>query len=139
MLDDPFIVAIDDFVARAQSRSDLIVREVAADCLARVKELTPVRTGYLRANWLIVPGNDPAAIAGARNDGSLAAIMQLHAGVAFTLVNVTIYAQRIENGFVAEDSLGRSYDQKGAHMLQQTITELPQIVAAVIARVDRES
>lgn len=137
--DDPFIASLDSFVAHARDRSDRVVRAIAEDCLARVKELTPVRTGYLRANWAIVIGNDPAAIMGARNDGSLQALLKIHAGVVFTLTNVTVYSRRVEEGFVGNDSAGRHYDQQGAHMLQQTITELPQIVAGAIARVNREA
>lgn len=137
-MEDPFIAQINAFLDKAQARQDAIVRAVAEDCLARVKELTPVKTGYLRANWAITLGNDPAPIEGPRNDGSLSAIAQIHAGVSFTVTNATVYARRIEEGFVGEDSLGRHYDQKGAHMLQQTITELPQIIARAVERVNRE-
>lgn len=134
-MDDPFVIAVDEWIAKVRDRADRITRAIAEDCLARVKDLTPVKTGYLRANWAIVEGNAGAALAGAREGDSLAVILSLKSGVTWTLYNPVVYAARIENGFVGEDSLGRHYDQKGAHMLQQTITEFPSIAAAATARV----
>lgn len=137
-MDDPFLVSIDAFIARAKDRQDRVVRAIAEDSLARVKELTPVKTGYLRANWTIVLGADARAIEGARAGDSAAVILQLKAGDFFTLVNPTIYARRIEFGFVGRDKSGREYDVKGTGMMQQVITEMPQIAQAAIARIAAE-
>ena len=46
-----FATSVADWVAQAKGRGDAALRMIAADALSRVKELTPVRTGYLRANW----------------------------------------------------------------------------------------
>lgn len=46
-----FAVSVGAWVAKAKVRSDVAFRAIAAKALERVKELTPVRTGYLRANW----------------------------------------------------------------------------------------
>lgn len=134
-MDDPFLVSIDEWVAKAKGRADLVVRAIAEDCLARVKELTPVKTGYLRANWVLMKGGQAQAIAGDRQEESLAVIAQLRAGDQFVISNPVIYARRIEYGFAAKDSLGRTYDQQGAHMMQQVITEFPQIAARAAQRV----
>ena len=134
---DPFLVQIDDFITRARDRADAIVRATAEEALARVKQLTPVDTGYLRANWCIVRGTDAVPLSGDREQLSIQAVLQLKAGDTWSLINPTVYAARIEFGFVGEDKLGRHYDQGGAHMMQQTITEMPQLVARAIERVER--
>lgn len=46
-----FAVSIAKWVAEAKERGDASLRMIASDALSRVKELTPVRSGYLRANW----------------------------------------------------------------------------------------
>lgn len=43
---------------KAEKQSEEILRAIAEDALARVKELTPVRTGHLRASWSIVLGGE---------------------------------------------------------------------------------
>lgn len=134
-MDDPFLVSVDAFIAKAKARNELVLRAIAEDVLFRIKQLTPVRTGYLRSNWTIVRGQATVELSGDREQASLAVILQLRAGDTFTILNPVVYCARVEAGFTGEDSLGRHYDQKGAHMMQQTITELPQIAAAAIARV----
>lgn len=42
-----------------------------------------------------------------------------------------IYARRVNYGFVGADSLGRSYNQAGAHFLQSAIDAWPTIVELV--------
>lgn len=46
-----FATSVAQWVQASKGRTDEVFRAIAADALARVKELTPVRTGYLRANW----------------------------------------------------------------------------------------
>lgn len=43
---------------KAEQKSEEVLRAIAEDALARVKELTPVRTGHLRASWSIVLGGE---------------------------------------------------------------------------------
>ncbi len=134
-MDDPLLVAVDAWIEKARDRQDRVLRAIAEDCLARVKELTPVKTGYLRANWVLMKGGSAEAIAGARAEDSVAVVLTLKAGDAFTIANPVVYARRIEFGFVGTDARGRTYDQPGSHMMQQVITELPQISAAAAARI----
>jgi hypothetical protein len=77
---------------------------VGTAALERVQELTPVKTGNLRASWRVIPTSESIVIG----------------------TNVE-YAPRIEYGFVGTDKLGRSYHVDGRHMLGQTLFELPQI------------
>ncbi|MGG5810937.1 hypothetical protein [Falsiroseomonas sp. CW058] len=46
-----FATSVAEFVAKVKGRGDAALRMIASDALSRVRELTPVRTGYLRANW----------------------------------------------------------------------------------------
>ena len=131
---EPFVVAVGQFVDLARERALQAYRATALDALARVRELTPVKTGYLRANWTIVLSGDPEPIAGQiQNDADVVARLQLSDQIILT--NPAVYARRIEFGFVGEDSLGRVYHQKGVGMMQQTIAEMPQIAERATERV----
>lgn len=46
-----------------------------------------------------------------------------------------IYARRLNYGFVGEDSLGRNYNQAGAHFVEGAIAEWPSIVARAVAKI----
>lgn len=46
-----FATSVAAWCDQAKGRSEAVFRAIAADALARVKELTPVRSGNLRANW----------------------------------------------------------------------------------------
>ena len=45
------------------------------------------------------------------------------------------YARRMEYGFIGQDSLGRTYDQKGHHFVQGAIDKWPQIVRSAAKEV----
>lgn len=134
-MEDPFVLSVDAWIAKAQDRMDRVQRAIAEDLLARLKELTPVKTGYLRANWTLIKGGQAQGLADGRAEDSLVVIMQLKAGDPFVIFNPVVYARRIEEGFVGKDALGRAYNQQGAHMMQQVITEFPQIADKAVARV----
>jgi len=128
---DPFSVTVRRFCEdQAPDVSDKIYRAIVTDFLARVKERTPVRTGYLRASWTVVTAQSAAGVTG--GDGGIG---DLHYGDGCLIVNPAVYARRVEFGFVGTDSLGRHYNEKGRGMLTQTVNELPQIAAQAAARV----
>jgi hypothetical protein len=116
-----------------RSRADLIFRTIATDAVNRVKELTPVDTGFLRSNWTALRRGDPEPVAG-RAPPPEQAIQDLHVGEVVIILNPTVYARRIEYGFVGDDALGRHYSQQGHHMVAQTMAELPAIAAAAVHR-----
>lgn len=115
---------------RMGARADLFVQVLAMEATNRVKQLTPVRTGFLRSNWTVIRRGDAEPVAGAVADASKA-IATIKAGDIVTIINPTRYARRIEYGFVGADSLGRTYHQQGHHMMTQTIAELPSIAQHV--------
>jgi hypothetical protein len=56
-------------------------------------------------------------------------------GQVITILNPTVYARRIEYGFVGEDRLGRYYNQPGRHMVGQTMAEAETISANALRRI----
>ena len=135
MSDDPFTVSVKKWVDKAHAHSDQALQAIAWAALQRVQELTPVRTGTLRAGWQIVRPGDEMPIA-KREEENLAMVLSLRAGDVFLITNPVVYARRIEFGFVGEDSLGRHYHQEGRHMLQQTIAEMPAIAQRAINQLE---
>lgn len=122
------------WVNRARGRADAVFRAIATDALNRVKELTPVDTGFLRSNWTAVRQGEAEPVAG-RVPDPMRAIAEVKVGEVLVIVNPTLYARRIEYGFVGEDSAGRHFNQEGRHMVQQTMAEMPAIAAAALARI----
>jgi hypothetical protein len=64
---------------QAQMRNKEVLRAIAEDALARIKELTPVKTGHLRASWSITlgeeavdKGNELGGMIGSSIGGSIA-------------------------------------------------------------------
>lgn len=128
-----FTVDVSRFVAKAKQDMDGLFRAIALEALVRVKELTPVKTGYLRANF--VATLDPQSVRAAPGgSNSEAAIAQARAGDTIYIVNPVVYARRVEFGFVGEDSKGRAFNQPGRGMVQQVVTELTSIARRVARR-----
>ena len=46
-----------------------------------------------------------------------------------------IYARRLNYGFVGQDSLGRTYNQAGAHFVEGAIAEWPNIVRMAVSKI----
>lgn len=119
------------FVASAQDRIRQGLVAVALAAEARVKALTPVVTGNLRASWVVVIGESNVPQPGQK--APLSAAIYAQPGDKLFLCNPVEYARRIEYGFTGRDSLGRHYETPGRGMLAQTITELPAITKKVFS------
>ena len=115
-----FAFDVSKWVLKAKANAELAYQNIGAAALERVKELTPVKTGYLRASWIVT--TDPQALESANFSFSDVNIAQ-----TIYIVNPVVYARRINYGFVGTDSLGRKYNQMGVHMVEQTMAEMPQI------------
>ncbi len=105
-----FEVDISTWVRKAKDRAAVAPMAIAQAMATRLKELTPVVTGRLRAGWQVEQKSDTEIV----------------------ISNNVEYARRINDGFVGADSLGRVFDQKGRHMVEQVIVETPQIAAQVV-------
>jgi hypothetical protein len=135
-----FVASLNAWCDGEDERMTRIVRGIAEKALARVKELTPVRTGFLRANWSIVPGGAelPAIVAvNGQENGSGATPLQIDlsavkAGDVIRIVNPVSYARPVEYGWTVQ-AKGGDHRVDGRHMALQTVLELPTIAASVIA------
>lgn len=125
-----FDVDVSAWVDRALGRATEAFRLTALMAAARVKELTPVKTGNLRASW-----HDSLNNQSIENSGQGLAIASAKLGDRINIGTNVVYARRIEYGFVGADSLGRVYNQRGAGMVHQTILELPQIAQRAVLAV----
>lgn len=116
------------WVNKAKDKGNLLFAKIAMAVDTRIKELTPVKTGFLRANWIVTTHlSDQSDLA--------AALVDTKIGETIYIVNHVVYARRVEYGFVGTDSLGRHYNQQGHHMVQQTMAELPQIIKKAVQEV----
>lgn len=127
-----FSASVRKWVDQAKEKSEQVFQEIAFEAVNRVKELTPVDTGFLRANWVDTLAED--AIEASPSPVVGLAIAQLEIGDIIYIVNPVRYARRIEYGFYGEDALGRTYNVEGRHMAEQTVTELPGIAQRVLLR-----
>jgi hypothetical protein len=128
-----FVVSVEQWVSQARDRATEAFRAIATDALARVKELTPVDTGYLRANFVDVLSADAIPKPSAAPSVG-AEIANAKIGDTIFIVNPVEYARRIEYGFVGQDARGRNVNQVGRYMVTQTVAELPQIAQNVLQR-----
>lgn len=141
---ETFEMEVTRWVEKAKARSNAALLAIAQDALARVKELTPVRTGNLRANWQVVVAGDEAEVMRLSATATYvpptenAAPLSFKIGDTLLIMNPVVYARRIEFGYVGTDSRGRAYHQDGRGMMQQVIAEMPRIAEKAVRRIARE-
>lgn len=134
MANEQFSVDVSRWVEKALGKATAVLHAIVSDGLAEVKELTPVRTGYLRANWTasftwdVTPTRDASGEAAE-------VIAESQLGQTIIICNPVVYARRIEFGFIGTDALGRHYNEAGHGMMQQTIAEMPTIAERAEQRV----
>jgi len=127
-----FSVDVTRWVEKARHRADAALRATAEDAVNRVKELTPVDTGHLRANWSAIRPDESLPIEGR---ATTEAITQASLGDIIVVVNPVIYARAIEYGRDIERKDGETTHVTGAGMVTQTVAELPEIARRATRRV----
>jgi hypothetical protein len=133
-MSESFSLEVERWVIKAKDLADAAFQATAMDTVNTVKSYTPVRTGFLRANWTVVKNNDEIPVP-ARVQTPEKTIATLRLGDRLLIVNPVVYAARVEFGFVGTDKLGRHYNQVGAGMMQRTMDQLPEIARAATERV----
>lgn len=127
---------IDKWLASVKADLKAVARQSIYRLCFSVVSDTPVDTGFLRGMWQPSIGDMPEAKEGAALDpgGALAAadlavkIAALELGATFYYSNATVYARRLEYGFVGTDSLGRNYNQAGRFFVTNNVARWPSIV-----------
>lgn len=93
----------------------------------------PVDTGFLRASFRLTKGA-PAPIAGSTGSttydaGAVSVVIAgLQIGETVYGSYTAAYARRLNYGFVGEDSLGRTYNQRGYYFVDLAVQKWQQIV-----------
>lgn len=96
----------------------------------------PVDTGFLRASFRLTKGapapidtSNPSRPSVAYNpDGPSVVIAGLQIGETVYGSYTAAYARRLNYGFVGEDSLGRTYNQRGYYFVDLAVQKWQQIV-----------
>jgi hypothetical protein len=110
---DDFEFDVSKWAKKAGDRIEMFQHAFAEEIVNRLKENTPVVTGRMRAGWhAVYVDNEHTEI-----------------------VNDVAYAHRVNSGFIGKDSLGRNFHQRGHHMVEQVIAEVPQIATAVLKEI----
>jgi hypothetical protein len=131
-----FTFEVTRWVDRAREHANEVLRTIAMDAVNRVKELTPVDTGFLRSNWTAIRKGEEEPVAGRVPDPARF-MLTARVGDVIVIVNPTVYARVVEYGFVGVDSLGRHHNRQGVHMMAQTMAELPAIADRALSRLGR--
>ncbi|WP_164867944.1 hypothetical protein [Rhodovarius crocodyli] len=157
---DDFAVSVGAFVAKAKERGRVAFVMIGLEGLSRVQELTPVDTGWLRANWQIQRDGEemPAIREALPADGEKAtkmlerlaqekaqgagpagqqtlAVQDAQLGETLRIVNPVIYARPVEYGREIERQDGNTTSVSGAGMVAQTVAEIPAIAEAVVTAI----
>ena len=139
-----FADAVDQWTKETEQRMTAVWRQ-SIDDLAEVMNRTranggrlPHLTGTLMRSLLAstagpIPMGAPGAKYAGTDIGLTTAGLQLDQTV--WLGYQAIYARRMNYGFVGEDSLGRNYNQAGAHFVEGAIAEWPNIVRMAVSKI----
>lgn len=156
MIEDDFSVSVARWVDKAKEHGRVVFIMTGLEALSRVKELTPVRTGWLRANWQIqregeempaireaLPADpqqatemldrlaqEQAAVSNPRAGQATLAVTDAQLGEKLRIVNPVIYARAVEYGREIEKKDGTTTTVAGAGMAAQTVLEVPEMAKA---------
>lgn len=119
MANDPFVLNIANFVAKAKGNMDLVVRKISLDMFSRVVEKSPIDTGRFKSNWQVsINATPPDGVLNAEKDKKgnvnfepavaavMAAALETKAGDVIYLVNNVSYANRLEYGWSQQAPAG---------------------------------
>ncbi len=128
---------LDQWTKKTERRIDAVLKDAAQSVIAVAQKSKghggrmPVITNKLR-------GSLQSSIAGgASGEGEKSHILVaplMKGGDLATFTWTAKYARRVNNGFVGDDKLGRTYNQVGAHFVEGAVDQWPAIVRASIAK-----
>lgn len=150
---EDFVADVSRWCERAEERGNEALLAIGEAVLAKVKERTPVRTGWLRANWQIVvkgeaigmtqdrggertPG--PFSAQGTQGAGGVTVSLRgrVELGDTLQIVNPVSYAAAIEFGREIHLKDGNTKHIAGRAMVQQTMAEIEDIAREAIAKLE---
>lgn len=143
-----FSATVDAWVAQTRERMAAVVRTARQDVVDVMQTpvasggAMPVKLGFLRASLVAGPEDQPPAL----TENKAKASVTYNAGeVGLVIANSDVgdnmavfytarYARRVNYGFTGEDSLGRTYNQKGAMFVELAAQQWPRIVEEAAAK-----
>lgn len=126
------------FAAKAKLRSLAIFRE-STNRVLREASIPEARGGHMPVDTSFLRNSSRAATGGMPSSSSEEPVLvyaRMSLGDTVYTGWTAVYALRQEYGFVGEDSLGRSYNQRGKGFMRGAIQQWQQIVTKVAAEVD---
>lgn len=145
-----FVAQVDAWVAESKRRMEVVFSEA---CLDLAEEVTtpvakggnmPVDTGFLRASLLasaegpapIRPDAKPEKGSTYQPSGQVALVIAAtKIGEKLWMTFTAAYARRLEYGFVGQDSLGRTFNQRGYGFVRLSAQRWQQLVNGAVQRV----
>lgn len=128
---------LDKWALKTERRIDAVIKD-STQSVVEVMQTPkakggkiPVDTGNLR-NTLMSSLSGGVGSQGAASHIMVAASMK--AGDTATFTYTAAYARRVNSGFTGQDSLGRTYNQTGAHFVENAVDQWPALVAASVAK-----
>ena len=128
---------LDQWTKKSKRRIDAVLKDATQSVIAVAQQTKakggrmPVDTGNLRNSL------QSSVAGGAMGEGASSYILAaagMKGGDLATFTWTAEYARRVNNGFVGDDKLGRTYNQVGAHFVEGAVDQWPAIVRASIAK-----
>ena len=128
---------LDQWTKKTEKRIDAVLKDATQSVVAVAQQTKakggrmPVDTGNLRNSL------QSSIAGGASGEGKSSHILVaplMEAGDVATFTWTADYARRVNDGFVGDDKLGRTYSQVGAHFVEGAVDQWPAIVRASIAK-----
>jgi len=128
---------LDQWTEKQQRRTDAVLKDAAQSVIA-VAQVSREKGGRMPVITNKLRGSLQSSIAGgASGEGEKSHILVaplMKGGDLATFTWTAEYARRVNNGFVGDDKLGRTYNQVGAHFVEGAVDQWPAIVRASIAK-----
>lgn len=96
----------------------------------------PFQTGNLSRSLLASTEDMPPTSDGPFTGGNIGLVAATLKATQFVFIGYQAkYSRRVNSGFVGADSLGRVYNQTGAHFVEKAVAEWPNIVRKAVTQV----
>jgi len=128
---------LDQWTKKTEKRIDAVLKDATQSVVA-VAQVPREKGGRMPVITNKLRGSLQSSIAGgASGEGEKSHILVaplMKGGDLATFTWTAEYARRVNNGFVGDDKLGRTYNQVGAHFVEGAVDQWPAIVRASIAK-----
>ena len=128
---------LDQWTKKTERRIDAVLKDATQSVIA-VAQTSRDHGGRMPVITNTLRGSLQSSIAGgAFAEGEASHILvapQMKGGDVATFTWTADYARRVNDGFVGDDKMGRTYSQVGAHFVEGAVDQWPAIVRASIAK-----